>query len=94
MSQNQFLNKKTKRDKITKKGKESEKEEKENNKEEKKKEIKNNIIIGIINVKKNDLELRIINSYENAKKEEENYLIGKENEEEIKKCEIFINDNL
>ena len=47
------------------------------------KEIKNSIIIGIINVVKNNLKLRIINSYEKAKKEE-NYLIGKKNEEEIK----------
>ena len=91
MSQNQFLNKKIERDKIIKKRKESEKDEKENNKDGKMKEIKNNKIIGIINVEKNDLKLRIINSYENAK-EEENYLIGKENEEEIKLCEIFIND--
>ena len=89
MLQNKFLNKKTKRDKIIKKGKEN---EKENNKDEKMKEIKNNIIIGIISVEQNNLKLRIINSYENAKKEE-NYLIGKENEEEIKKCEMFINDN-
>ena len=88
MSQNQYLNKKTKRDKIIKKGKEN---EKVNNKVEKMKEIKN-IIKGIINVEKNNLKLRIINSYENAKKEE-NYLIGQENEEEIKLCEIFINDN-
>ena len=35
MSQNKFLNKKTKRDKIIKKGKESEKDEKENNKDKK-----------------------------------------------------------
>ena len=55
MSQNQFLNKKTKRDKIIKKGKEN---EKENNKDEKMKEIKNNIIIGIINVEENNSKLK------------------------------------
>ena len=80
MSQNQFLNKKTKRDKIIKKGKENEKDGKENNKNEKMKEIKNNIIIGIINVVGNNSELRIINSYENAKKEENNL-----NEKKMKK---------
>ena len=89
MSQNKFLNKKTKRNKIIKKGKEN---EKENNKDEIMKEIKNNIIIGIINVEENNLKLRIINSYENAIKEN-NDLIGKENEEEIKKCKMFINNN-
>ena len=42
--------------------------------------MKDNIIIGYINVKKNKLRQRIINSEE------------KENAEEIKDCEIFIND--
>ena len=75
MSQNKFISK----HEIIKKEKESEKDEKENKKDEKMKEIKNNIIIGIINVIENDLQLRIINSYDNAKKEK-NYLRGKENE--------------
>ena len=74
MSQNKFLNKKAKRDKIIKKGKKSEKNEKENNKKEKTKEIKNNIIIGIIKIIKNNSKLRLINSYDNFNKVEINYL--------------------
>ena len=90
MSQKQFLNKKTKRNKIKK---EEEKNENENVKDEKMKEIKDNIIIGIIKVEKNDLKQKIINSYENAKKENIDFsLKGKENENEIKDCEIYIND--
>ena len=49
------------------------------------------IIIGIIKVEQDNLKQRIINSYENAKKEAK-YLEGIENEEGIKTCEIFIND--
>ena len=84
MSQKQILNEKTGSDKVVKKEKESEKDEKV-------KEIKINIIIGIINAVKNDLRLKIINSYENAKTES-NYLRGKENEEEIKVCVMYINE--
>ena len=76
---------------------------KENNKDNVSKEIKekinlnNNLIIGYIKNKKNNLNQRIINSYENVKKEEptnwywEN-LVAIKNEEDIKDCEIFIND--
>ena len=78
MSQNNYLNKKTRRDKTkeNKAGEDKIKKEKENKEEM----MKDNIIIGYINVKKNKLRQRIINSEE------------KENEEEIKDCEIFIND--
>ena len=55
------------------------------------KEEEESVIIGIIKVVKNNFKQRIINSYENAKKEDK-YLKGIENEEEIKTCEIFIND--
>ena len=54
-----------------------------------------NIIIGYIKIEKNNLKTRIINSYENVKYEDKNkkdYDKSKENEEEIKDCEIFIND--
>ena len=74
------MNKKTKRDKTkeNKEGKDKIKKEKENKGEM----MKDNIIIGYINVKKNKLRQRVINSEE------------KENEEEIKDCEIFINDTI
>ena len=48
--------------------------------------------MGVINVIENDLKLRIINSYENAKKEKEYLEIGIENEKEIKAYDIFIDD--
>ena len=57
------------------------------------KEKEENVIIGIIKVVKNDYKQRIINSYENAKKEEDE-LEGIKNEEEIKMCEILINDKI
>ena len=64
-----------------------------------KSEEKNNYIIGEIKIEKNDdLNQRIINSYENVKREEkDNYLLlyyikAIENEKEIKDCEIYIND--
>ena len=75
----------------------------EENKEKNLKEIKeknkdnenlDNIIIGNIKIKKNNLRTRIINSYENVKYEDKNkkdYDKSKENEKEIKKCEIYIN---
>ena len=86
MSHNQFLNKKTKKRKKREKD-----ENKDENKDEKEKETETNIIIGIIKVEKSDLKLRIINSFENAQ-EENMYLMGIRNEEDIKDCEIFIND--
>ena len=55
------------------------------------KEGEESAIIGIIKVAKDDLKQRIINSYENVKKENK-YFRGIENEKEIKMCEIFIND--
>ena len=57
--------------------------------------IKNEIILEI-NIKENNSKERIINSFENAKRE--NKVLrsiengGKENEDEIKECEIYIND--
>ena len=85
MSKNEYLNKKRNEsiESINKK-------EKENKKIKEK--IKENIIIGIINVKKNNLIQRIINSYENVKDEKSSELNGVANEEEIKESEIFIND--
>ena len=55
-----------------------------------------NEIISEINITNNDSNERIINSFENAKREItylnwEN-IETKENEEEIKNCEIYIND--
>ena len=67
-------------------------------KEEDKVKLKENIIIGIINVEGDNTVKRIINSYENYKREMIKFglrssdFIGKENEEEIKNCEIFINE--
>ena len=56
---------------------------------------KNEIILEI-NIKNNNSKERIINSFENTKKEIPYWnwdnIKGKENEEEIKNCEIFIND--
>ena len=51
-----------------------------------------NIIIGNIKIKKNNLTTRIINSYENVNKNKKDYDKSKENEEDIKESEIFIND--
>ena len=77
---------------LNKKRKRNNKNNKEDNKNE---ENLDNIIIGDIKIKKNNLTTRIINSYENVKYEDKNknnYDKSKENEEEIKDCEIFIND--
>jgi len=58
----------------------------------------NNIIIAYITVGSNNSKKRIINSYENAKREDSYYfksIDNKEslgNEDQIKNCEIFIND--
>ena len=84
MSENQNLNQKTKRENI-------------NNKNENKKDnemnesLNDNIIIGLIKVDKPNLKKRLINSYENSQKES-GCLNGKNNEEEIKECDIYIND--
>ena len=55
-----------------------------------------NEIISEINIKSNNSEERIINSFENTKRENPNWdwnnIEMKKNEEEIKECEIFIND--
>ena len=55
-----------------------------------------NEIISEINITNNDSNERIINSFENTKKENPNFdwekIEIKENEEEIKDCEIYIND--
>ena len=56
-----------------------------------------NEIIAEINIKYNNSKERIINSFENIKRENPNFncenIEAKENEEEIKDCEIYINDN-
>ena len=60
--------------------------------------VENNIIITYITIGSNNSQKRIINSYENAKREDSYYfqsLDKKEsigNEIQIKDCEIFIND--
>ena len=56
-----------------------------------------NYIIATIEIKNDNLNQRIINSYENAKREEKNYLDFDEikeieNEDIISDCEIYIND--
>ncbi len=83
-----ILNNKRKRKNIKKKKKKIENKNKE-------KENVDNIIIGNIYIKEGDLRERIINSYENVKKEEAYFsnIESKENEKEIKSCEIFINNN-
>ena len=57
--------------------------------------IKNEIISEIY-IKANNLKQRIINSFENTKREKTNWkwdnIEAKENENEIKDCEIYIND--
>ena len=75
MSENKYINKKTKRDE---KSIEKDKNHLKNKKEKKEEIIKDNIIIGKIEVQKKSRR-RIINN-------------EKENEEEIRDCEIFIND--
>ena len=59
--------------------------------------IKENIIIGYFEIKKNNCKERIINSYENVKREESKWKWDKiesiKNEEEIKDCEIYVNEN-
>ena len=55
-----------------------------------KEKVEYNIITGEIEIS-NNLRQRIINSYENAKKEY-SYIKGIENEKEIKNCDIFINN--
>ena len=74
----------------------------QDNKEEGKKEdnagkLKEFIIIGTIRIEKNELKERIINSYENVKREEPtkwnlDTIINVENEDDITDCEIFINE--
>ncbi len=58
--------------------------------------MKKNEIILEINIKDNNSEKRIINSFQNTKREKLNLNLDiiemKENEEEIKDCEIYIND--
>ena len=57
--------------------------------------VKNEIILEI-NIKDNNSKERIINSFENTKRENPdlvwNNFETKKNEDEIKECEIFIND--
>ena len=51
-----------------------------------------NEIISEINIKENNSKERIINTLENAKRENPNFINikSKENEKEIKDCEIYI----
>ena len=57
--------------------------------------VKNEIILEI-NIKDNNSRERIINSFENTRRENQdwdwNNIETKKNEEEIKECEIYIND--
>ena len=72
----------------------SEKNKKIISKEIEEKENSKNIIIGNIQIEENHLTERIINSYENVKNENP-YDIddeSKENEKEIKNCDIYINN--
>ena len=59
--------------------------------------VKNEIILEI-DIKYNNSKERIINSFENVKRENPdldwNNIETKKNEEEIKECEIFINDKI
>ena len=59
--------------------------------------MKKNEIILEINIEDNNSKERIINSFENTKRENPNWkwekIESKENEEEIKDCQIYINDN-
>ena len=65
-------------------------------KDENKKKINENIITAIIEIKNCNLKYRIINSYENIKKQGIRWDLyknkTKENEDELKNCEIYIND--
>ena len=77
---------------LNKKRRRNNKYNKQDNKNE---ENLDNIIIGDINIEENNLTARIINSYENVKYKDKNkkdYDKSKENEKEIKDCEIFINN--
>ena len=60
-------------------------------------ENEDNTIIGIIKIEKDNEVIRVINSYEKMKTKypdcfEWQYIDAKENENEIKDCDIFIND--
>ena len=72
--------------------KNSERNNRYNKQDNKIEENLDNIIIGYIKIKENNLTIRIINSYENEDKNKKDYDKSKENEEEIKDCEIFINE--
>jgi len=53
----------------------------------------NMIITGVIEINEDNLKARIINSFENAKEElKKEHFQGKMNQEDIKKVDIFIND--
>ena len=94
MSQNAYLNKKSKRNENSKGEKGNIKKKKLINREENKKEkFKDNFIIGIIKVEDNILNQSIINPsfYEQVERISFDF-IGKNNEKQIKDCEIYIND--
>ena len=97
MSQNQYLKKKTKRyeNENAKKEKKDEKDNQNNENKNKggalKEKLKNNIIKGRIIIEKEKTQTTLINSYENVAKYLSNYF-GINNEEEIKDCEMYIND--
>ena len=66
--------------------------------DEDKEKINENIIIAYFQITVNNLKNRIINSYENVKREGSILNLGKfsnikENEKDIKDCDIFINDS-
>ena len=82
-----ILNKKRKR-------KNTKKENNKKNNKIKEKENLDNFIIGNIKIEAGDLRKRIINSYENVKKEYPGIIDdnSKKKEKNIKSCEIFINN--
>ena len=88
-----------KKEKNSKEIKEEDKEDINilNKKRKRKNENENidNVIIGNIYINESNLTERIINTHENVKKENDfSYIIdqSKENEKEIKNCEIYINN--
>ena len=62
-----------------------------------KKGLNDNIIIATFEIKKGNLRQKIIGSYENFIKNQQYYpwrtIKTKENEKQIKNCEIYINDH-
>ena len=89
MSLNEYLNKKTKRDKSINEGEKVEKDKEEKNQGK----IEDIFIIGIIKVEENSLEQRIINfNFYDKIKRIVIELIGNNNKKRLIDCKIFKND--